>query len=303
MLDIGATATRQTIEADAQGLVDRLPSLLLEARRVAAAVAQGIHGRRRAGQGETFWQFRSFEQGDSATSVDWRRSASSSHLYVREREWEAAHTVWVWPDLSKSMHFRSHLANTTKAERAVVLSLALSSLLSDGGERVGIPGFLEPRTRRNVSSPFLSAVAKNAARMTELPDTAGRMSRHSEIVIVSDFLDDASKTEAAVRHLARQGLRGHLVQILDPAEETLPYTGRIEFRDDETGVRYVAERAETLRDAYRRKLDAHKARLGQMARQLGWSSHLHHTDRPAVEVLLRLHMHMSGMDRRTAPFG
>ena len=34
------------------------------------------------------------------TGIDWRRSASSDNLFVREREWEAAHTVWLWVDLS-----------------------------------------------------------------------------------------------------------------------------------------------------------------------------------------------------------
>src|SRR2546426_695698 len=79
----------------------------LEARRVAATVIHGLHGRRRAGTGENFWQFRRFVSGEPANRVDWRRSARDDHLYVREREWEAAHTVWIWPDRSPSMVFAS----------------------------------------------------------------------------------------------------------------------------------------------------------------------------------------------------
>ncbi|HYH70868.1 MAG TPA: DUF58 domain-containing protein, partial [Methyloceanibacter sp.] len=119
-----------------------MPSLLVEAQRVAHTVTHGTHGRRRAGPGETFWQFRHFDQNDSHAGIDWRRSGSSDTLYVREREWEAAHTVWLWVDLSPSMQFRSRLAKILKESRAVVLGLALTELLARGGERVGVMGGL-----------------------------------------------------------------------------------------------------------------------------------------------------------------
>jgi uncharacterized protein (DUF58 family) len=67
----------------AEHLADALPPLLVEADRVAHTIAQGLHGRRRAGMGEAFWQFRRYRQGDMATSIDWRKSARSDRLYVR----------------------------------------------------------------------------------------------------------------------------------------------------------------------------------------------------------------------------
>src|SRR5215472_8820812 len=84
-----------------------LPPLLVAATRVAATVAQGVHGRRRVGQGETFWQFRQYQPGDSAQRIDWRESAKSQRLYVRETEWEAAQSVWLWRDASASMDYAS----------------------------------------------------------------------------------------------------------------------------------------------------------------------------------------------------
>lgn len=132
------------LESRAHQLAERMPDLLVEARRAAHTVTFGIHGRRRSGPGETFWQFRHFGESDSASQVDWRRSASSDHLFIREREWEAAHTVWLWPDLSPSMNFCSHLSSETKLERALVLTFAMADLLSRGGERVGLLGLLPP---------------------------------------------------------------------------------------------------------------------------------------------------------------
>ena len=104
-----ADVTRRAT-GEARSLAASIPRLILEARRVAATVIHGLHGRRRAGTGENFWQFRRFVSGEPSSRVDWRRSARDDHLYVREQEWEAAHTVWIWPDRSPSMAFaRSHL--------------------------------------------------------------------------------------------------------------------------------------------------------------------------------------------------
>src|SRR3954465_1655313 len=97
----------QSASVQARALADSMPRLVLEARRIAATVIHGLHGRRRAGSGENFWQYRRFVFGEPARRVDWRRSARDDHLYVREQEWEAAHTVWIWPDRSPSMAFQS----------------------------------------------------------------------------------------------------------------------------------------------------------------------------------------------------
>ena len=286
-----------SIEEASQALAAKLPSLLVEARRVAATVAHGTHGRRRPGPGETFWQYRSFEAGDSATLIDWRRSAGSSHLFVREREWEAAHTVWIWIDLSPSMFFRSHLAPVPKAERAIVLALALASLLADAGERVGMPELLEPKAGRNTATLMIEALARSIPSHKGMPDPKCRLTRYSEIVILSDFLEPEAALSAISGSIARQGVRGHVLQILDPAEESLPYQGRVEFLDEENETRYVAERAELLRESYQEKLAAHKAALSTQALALGWTPFLHHTDRPSVEALLPLHMHLSGLEK------
>jgi uncharacterized protein (DUF58 family) len=296
-LDFQSPPAALALEEASQELAAKLPALLVEARRVAATVAQGTHGRRRAGPGDTFWQYRSFEAGDSASLIDWRRSAGTSHLFIREREWEAAHTVWIWIDLSPSMYFCSHLSKASKAERAVVLGLALASLLSDSGERVGIPGLMEPTPAQNATSRMIGVLAASLPSLKSLPDAKVRLARFSELVIFGDFLESAEAIAKALGGIARQGVRGHMLQILDPAEESLPYNGRIEFFDEENGARYVAERAETLREGYRRRLAAHKAAIASLASGLGWASFLHHTDRPAVEALLPLHMHLAGLEK------
>src|ERR1700731_4335113 len=129
---------------DGRSLAATMPRLILEARRVAATVIHGLHGRRRAGPGENFWQYRRFMSGEPASRVDWRRSGRDDHLYVRALGWEAAHTVWIWPDRSPSMNFASPLVRDSKLFRTLVIALALAEVLVEAGERVGIPGLTRP---------------------------------------------------------------------------------------------------------------------------------------------------------------
>ena len=273
-----------------------MPALLIEAQRVAHTVTHGSHGRRRAGPGETFWQFRHFDYNDSRAGIDWRRSGSSDHLFVREREWEAAHTVWLWVDLSPSMHFRSRLSNTLKESRAVVLALALAELLARAGERVGVLGSV-PYIGRNASRRVAEVLVGEVSKATSLPPPPARLGRFSECLLFSDFLEPVEETAARIEAIAAQGVRGHLVQILDPAEETLPYEGRTEFAASEGGDRVIAGRAETLRERYQERLNSHRAALAAEAKRLSWSFLVHHTDRPAEEVVLAIHNRLAGLER------
>lgn len=284
------------LEREAHEVADRLPELLLDAKRIAATVAHGIHGRRRSGPGETFWQFRQLQAGDSVQLIDWRRSASSDHLYVREREWEAAHTVWLWPDLSASMDFASALSAVTKRDRALVLTLAIAELLVRGGERVALMGLTPPTASRKATSRMAETIAAHAGSeqlASSLPPKA-RLSRFSGAILFGDFLDPVETIRTSLDEIAATGVTGHLVQVLDPAEETLPYEGRTEFLGLEGDERWIADRTESLRPEYQRRLAAHRAALQEITRNLGWSYMVHHTDRPASEPLLALLMHLHG---------
>jgi uncharacterized protein (DUF58 family) len=290
------------LEREAHSLADRLPELLIDAKRIASTVAHGIHGRRRAGPGETFWQFRQFQSNDSAQLIDWRRSASSDHLYVREREWEAAHTIWLWPNLSRSMRFRSHLAPTTKRDRAILLTLATAELLVRGGERTAFLGLMPPTASRNAAKRIAEAIVihSDATPLTDSQPPKTHLSRFSGAVIFSDFLDPIDRVREHIEALAGDGVMGHLVQVLDPAEETLPYEGRTEFLGPDGSERWVADRVESLRGRYRERFEAHRASIVEIARRFGWSFIIHHTDRPTSEPLLALMMHLqsAGSDYR-----
>jgi uncharacterized protein (DUF58 family) len=272
---------------DAKGIASGLPDLLVEARRIATTVLAGWHGRRVSGRGETFWQFRSFVPGEAANTVDWRRSARDDHLYVREKEWEAAHTFWLWADLSPSMDFHSKLSTVSKRERAIVLLLALAESLSAAGERVGLPGVTNTILSRN-GAERIAASLPEAAALPAMPETHA-LKRFSDVALFGDFLDPIADIEATLDSILRVGARAHLVQIIDPIEETFPYAGRTEFLDPETGLRHVVSRAEQYREGYHARLTALRDRLGTLCRRLDWTFLIHRTDRPATEPLLALY--------------
>lgn len=277
---------------EAEGLADSLPGLLVEARRVATTVLAGWHGRRRAGPGETFWQFRPFVAGEASGRIDWRRSARDEHLYVREREWEAAHTIWLSADLSTSMNFRSPLAAASKRDRALVLLLALGEMLASAGERIGLLGLSEPVLSRNAAERLAETLAVLGGPQPGLPDSR-RLTRFADLVLIGDFLDPLDEIEAKFAEFAHRGATVHLVEIRDPVEETFPFAGRTEFFDAESGTIQIVGRAEQIATDYRRHLLARREHLAATCRRLGWSYLTHRTDQPATQPLLALHARLS----------
>jgi uncharacterized protein (DUF58 family) len=272
-------------------LVAAMPRLVLEARRVAASVFHGLHGRRRAGPGENFWQYRRFMSGEPASRVDWRRSARDDHLYVREREWEAAHTIWIWPDLSPSMEFASPLVWETKRDRALVLAFALGELLVRGGERIGIPGIMRPTANRAVVERMAEAIIHATAAPRSLPPLFVAGPR-DEVCVLGDLWSPAAEVVSSIANLSANGAGGHVVQIVDPAEETFPYSGRVEFFEPEGAGSITVGRAESWRDDYVRRIADHREAIRIETDRRSWSFAVHRTDRPASELLLALRARM-----------
>ncbi len=272
-----------------QGALDlarRLPALVVAAKEVASGLLHGVHGRRRAGIGENFWQYRPFVNGESASRVDWRRSARDDRIYVREREWESAHTVWLWIDRSPSMGFASRLALQPKLDRAVVLALASADLLVRGGERVGLLGLTRPFAARNVVERFAEALGRDK-EADELPPP-GTLPPRVRAVLIGDFLTRPELVAARIGDLAARGARGHLVVVADPVEETFPFAGHTEFLDVDSAATMRIGQAERFRADYIQRLAAHRDALAGIARAKGWSLLIHRTDRPASEALLAL---------------
>lgn len=282
-----------TSSTAAEALGARLPPLLVEADRVASTVAQGVHGRRRVGQGDSFWQFRHFVSGDPIARVDWRQSAKSGRgapdgWFIRETEWEAAQTVALWRDSSPSMRWRSRLVRTQKLDRANLLLLSLASLLLRGGERV----MMMQHDARPVTTR--TGLDRLAAALDRAPDDTGappdvRLPRHGTVVLFSDFLSPLEELRTLITRFAAVPVTGYLLQILDPAETDLPYEGRIRFRGVEHDGDTLIPRAENVREAYAERLKAQQDGLARICATAGFGFGIHRTDHPPEMALLTLY--------------
>ncbi len=280
-----ALALRRAAEAQAAAL----PALLLAAEQLAATVQMGAHGRRRAGAGEEFWQYRPAQAGDSLRFVDWRRSARSDGQYIRDREWQQAQSLHLWVDGAASMRFSGGTDLPEKSERARVLALALAVAAIRGGERVGLTGLLAPARPGRAQLMVLASLLSGAGPAADYgtPEGTG-IAAQARVVFLSDFLGDPAPVRDAVAQLADRGVNGVMMQVLDPLEEDFPFDGRTIFESMAGALRHETRQARDLRARYRDRLAERRDLMAGLARQAGWQFGTHRTDSPAQGVFLWL---------------
>ena len=282
------------LRARAEVLGSTLPPLLAEAEHLAATVILGEHGRRRSGTGDDFWQYRAAHPGDAMRSVDWRRSARSDSHFVREREWQAAQSVMLWVDPSRSMVFSGSKERPTKSDRARLIALALAVLLLRGGERVGLAGQGLPRTGRAQLLRLIEALDLPSAVADYGVPVEDGLVAHGRAVFISDFLGDLSGVEQALARAADKGVKGVLLQVLDPSEEEFPFDGRTIFVSMGGSLSHETQQAADLRARYLQRLADRKARLADLARLAGWLYQTHHTGQVAQSALLWAYRALEG---------
>ncbi len=289
-----AVPTALELRRRAETLARPYPALLAEAERVAAIVAQGVHGRRRAGQGETFWEYRNYQSSDSAHHIDWRRSARSDQIYIRENEWEAANTVYLWRDGSPGMDWTSSPKQSSKKDRASVILMAAAYLLLRAGERCAVIGESErPQSGRiGIERIALRLAASQGPALNLEADIPS----HARIIIASDFLEPPEVWRYRLARLSARPAKGVLLHLIDPAERDFPYKGRMQMRLPGMAALQplLIGRAERAQAAYREKFVHHMDMLAQTARRLDWPIITHSTDKPANIALTALYMALGG---------
>jgi uncharacterized protein (DUF58 family) len=288
-------AARRSIglRRDAEKIAGALPPLLTEAEMLAATVSMGVHGRRRAGTGEDFWQYRQAMPGDAASQIDWRRSARSDAHFIRQMEWESAQTVSLWVDDGRSMDYRGRAAAHSKHDRAALLGLALAVLLIKAGERVALMGTAAalPRSgRAQLGRMALELASRREGRPDYGAPPAERMARGGRAIFLSDFLADPQTLAPALDLAADQGVKGCFVQVLDESEEVFPFDGRLVFESMTGAIDFETQRARALRGAYLERLAERRAQLDEIARRLGWRVLHHRTSESPRAALLWLYM-------------
>jgi uncharacterized protein (DUF58 family) len=111
--------------------------------------------------------------------------------------------------------------------------------------------------------------------------------------MIGDFLSEPEDVARAIRAVSAEGAVGELVMIVDPIEETYPFSGNTEFLHPAGSLSLFAPRAQSLRDAYLARLAAHREAIRGICTRSGWGMSIHRTDGAPAEVLLALRMRLS----------
>lgn len=283
---IPSTALRERSERAAA----LLPPLLARADHLAGTVLLGEHGRRRSGLGDDFWQYRPAQPGDSKRMIDHRRSARGDQQFVREREWQIAQSVMLWVDQGASMRFSSDENNLpSKIDRARLLALAIAVLLVRGGERVGLTGTSLPPRRGNTQIMRLAETLVVDDPADYAPPEHRAMIPHARAVFISDFLGEMAEVRLALTKAADRGVRGIVLQVMDPIEEQFPFRGRSIFQSVGGTLNHETLKANELRDRYLQRLAERREELQDLCKVTGWQFTTHHTSDSAQSALLWLY--------------
>jgi uncharacterized protein (DUF58 family) len=96
-------------------------------------------------------------------------------------------------------------------------------------------------------------------------------------VLFDDFLGDPQPVLDYLHRAAGLGVRGALMQVLDPDEEAFPWTGAVLFRSASGALSHDTRDAGGLREAYLARLAERRELLGRAALNAGWHFGTHDT--------------------------
>lgn len=282
------------LRQSAQSAAAALPALMMQAERIAANIMHGAHGQRKSGTGEKFWQFREYEQSDRPQDIDWRQSAKTDDVYIKQREWQATQKTFLWCAGGKSMDYTSNQAQPTKLETAQIMTLALALLLRAGEEHIGVFGNNKTgrgEHRFNVLGEYLMERKKDGEDLP--PQDHFPFPRHAGLIAIGDFLTPTNDIERAFSPLATRTKSGIIIQILDPCELDLTYQGRVRFEGvtarDETLINNVT----SIRDKYSTLINDHIKAVEDITHHYGWIYALHRTDQDISETLRHIFQEIS----------
>ena len=274
------------LRREAEHHVSDLPALMIKAEKISANIMHGMHAQRKAGSGEKFWQFREYQETDRPQDIDWRQSAKTDQVLVKQREWQTTQRTYLWCASGASMDFTSSPKQYTKQDTTHIIALSLALLLRQSEEQIGLFGDLKTGHSEDKIQNIGQLLLQQSAVNARLPDTDNfALPRHASFIGVGDFLspiDDITHSMSSVSANAENGL---LIQILDPAELDLRYKGRVRFRGMEDDELELVNNVSSIRQEYKQRISHHTDQVKALCHEQNWSYILHNTSDDIANTL------------------
>ncbi len=266
-----------------------VPPMRLVAQELASRIA-GPRPRNKAGAGMTLQANTAYDpQRHTPKQVNWRRqgptdSTGKPALMARDMKKEVIYTTYMAFDMSRSMRFQSEDSACNKAQEAGILGMALAYLTVAAGDQFTVLGSdMNMGRRENAVDNMAATLNRMYDREADLPSLSqykGRpLERGSFAVIFTDAMTDPEALQKKLKQLARTGVKGHVVQVLDPVERDMTFDGNVNFVDLKTGDTHdkIGDVA-AIRENYVERFNTHQQELHAAVKGVpGWRITTHYT--------------------------
>ena len=264
-----------------------LPKIMFESSILSRNIIEGLHASRISGKGEDFWQFKEYRQGDSLSSIDWRKSAALNKVLVKQKENETAKTIYFYFDKTRSMFFKSKKNLQNKHYIAILLQLTLSRLFLKNRENV-----FHFKTDKSMIKCSNDLSSFNESFLFEENSinypSKSMMANNSICFIISDFLYDINIVKNFLINLKQNNISGFLIQILDPLEIDFNIKENLILNDLETNAKLKVDESNKFKDFYNKKLKDLQNNLIDLSKHSNWSYILHNTSKNIKPILLEI---------------
>src|SRR5512139_2756703 len=255
-----------------------LSTLELVARQAVEGFFQGMHRSPRFGFSQEFAEYKAYAEGDDPRFVDWNVFARTDRTYIRRYLGETNTRLMIALDVSASMGYSSGKVSKLQYAKFVAASLAYMALQQH--DPVGLIAFdakirsyRPPSSRTGSLQAILHALdALEPGSRTDLAESLRQLREHCQrrglVAVISDLYCDPEALTRAVQPLAWRGHDVMIFQVLDRAELEPGWQESVLLEDVESGQQLEVS-PDYLRTTYRERVEAHLAKMRQVAAGVG----------------------------------
>ncbi len=247
----------------AHQLANTIDDVMVYASQLSQSILHGPYGRKKAGIGEKFWSFKNFQDGDNPRSIDWRQSAKSDDLYIREKEWDVIQKIVFDYHPHQRLSYKDKKQTISKHDACLTLMATLSLLLTDQGCLVSTNDTAISFGR---SKKHIAQIVNHYFNHVTDDNDLQTLKKNIIPIMIDDFMMPVEDITARYKNYHFSGT-GIMVQILYEEDTGFDFTGRIVFEDYNQDDDQEISKAEDIRSLYKKRFDLHQKSLKAFAKQ------------------------------------